>query len=114
MDSFKMQPTAGGVWWAGKRRRNMTIPIKCVLVEWKAMEMGQYGEAYCATFRIGTEPHFDMPIWLPKETQEEDIIAKAHVMLHDLASRIADQTAGWKINRQNENDTYSTNTGGEH
>ena len=58
--------------------------------------------------------HFDMPIWLPKETQEEDIIAKAHVMLHDLASRIADQTAGWKINRQSESDTYSTNTGGEH
>jgi hypothetical protein len=101
MDSSKMQPTAGGVWCAGKRRRNMTIPIKCVLVEWKAMEMGQYGEAYCATFRIGTEPHFDIPIWLPKETQEEDIITKAHVMLHDLASRIADQTAGWKINRQN-------------
>jgi hypothetical protein len=35
----------------------MTIQIKCVLVEWKAMEMGQYGEAYCVTFRVGTDPH---------------------------------------------------------
>jgi hypothetical protein len=92
----------------------MTIPIKCVLVEWKAMEMGQYGEAYCATFRIGTEPHFDIPIWLPKETQEEDIIAKARVMLHDLASRIADQTVGWKINRQSGRSFHNTNPGGEH
>lgn len=76
---------------------NMTIQIKCVLVEWKAMEMGQYGEAYCVTFRVGTDPHtFDVPIWLPKETQEEDIIVKAHAVLHDLTSRIAEQTARWK------------------
>ena len=75
----------------------MTIQIKCVFVEWKAMEMGQYGEAYCVTFRVGADPHtFDVPVWLPKETKEEDIIVKAHAVLHDLTSRIAAQTARWK------------------
>jgi hypothetical protein len=62
----------------------MTIQIKCVLVEWKAMEMGQYGEAYCVTFRVGTDPH------------TFDVIVKAHTVLHDLTSRIAEQTARWK------------------
>jgi hypothetical protein len=44
--------------------------------------------------------HIDIPIWLPKETPEEDIIVKAHAVLHDLTSRIADQTARWKQQRR--------------
>ncbi len=39
---------------------------------------------------------FDIPIWVPKETPEEDLIPKARASLHEFISRIADQTAGWK------------------
>ena len=31
----------------------MTVHIKCVSVEWKAM--GQHGEAYCVTFHVGND-----------------------------------------------------------
>jgi hypothetical protein len=73
----------------------MAVNIKCVSVEWKAL--GQHGEAYCVTFHVGNDTHaFDIPIWVPKETPEEDLIPKARASLHELISRVAEQTAGWK------------------
>ena len=73
----------------------MAVNIKCVSVEWKAM--GQHGESYCVTFRVGNDTHaFDIPIWVPKETPEEDLIPEARASQHEFISRIAEQTAGWK------------------
>jgi hypothetical protein len=73
----------------------MAVNIKCVSVEWKAM--GQHGESYCVTFHVGNDTQaFDIPIWVPKETPEEDLIPKARASLHEFISRIAEQTAGWK------------------
>ena len=73
----------------------MTVPIKMLRVEWKALE--QYGDAYCVTFHLGFDPYaFDAPILVPKDTPEEDVLKKARASLHDLTAQIAEQTAGWK------------------
>jgi hypothetical protein len=73
----------------------MAVQIKCVSVEWKAM--GQHGEAYCVTFHVESDPYaFDVPIWVPKDTPEEDLIPKARALLHEFTNRIAEQTARWK------------------
>ena len=61
----------------------MAVQIKCVTVEWKAM--GQHGEAYCVTFHVESDPYaFDVPIWAPKDTPEEDLIPKARALCMSL------------------------------